>query len=223
MTGPGRRLPRITPWLAMAGALLGAGCATQQAPYDYAAFRAHHPASILVLPPRNSSPDVNATPSVLAQATLPLAESGYYVIPVAVAFETFKANGLTTPDDIHAVAPAKLREIFGADAALYLEVKRYGTIYAIVTSQTIVEVDGRLVDLQSGAELWSGKGVAASDEGGNSGGLAAMLVKAALNQILANLTDQSHRVAGIAVHRQLTAGRPNGLLFGPRSPRYQAP
>ena len=41
--------------------------------------------------------------------------------------ETFKYNGLTTPNDIAEVSPAKLREIFGADSALYMTVTRYGT------------------------------------------------------------------------------------------------
>ncbi len=40
------------------------------------------------------------------------------VIPVAVMEETFKQNGVTTAGDIHGrTSPAKLREIFGADAS----------------------------------------------------------------------------------------------------------
>ena len=60
------------------------GCATQPA-VDYSAFKASKPASVLVLPPMNESPEVQASDAVLAQLTMPLAESGYYVIPVAVA------------------------------------------------------------------------------------------------------------------------------------------
>jgi hypothetical protein len=63
---------------------------------------------------------------MLAQATLPLAESGYYVIPVSLASETFKQNGLANAADIH-VPVQKLRDIFGADAALYINVTDYGT------------------------------------------------------------------------------------------------
>ena len=65
-----------------------AGCAAPQRNVDYGAFRESKPASILVLPPLNTSVDVTATAAVLSQATLPLAESGYYVIPVAVMDET---------------------------------------------------------------------------------------------------------------------------------------
>ena len=43
-------------------------------------------------------------------------------MPVAMVAEAFKENGLTQPSDMHATSPAKLREIFGADAALYITV-----------------------------------------------------------------------------------------------------
>ncbi|HBX57746.1 MAG TPA: hypothetical protein DEH10_20550, partial [Pseudomonas sp.] len=101
------------------------GCATPT-PYDYTAFEQNKPNSILVLPPVNKSPDIKATYSMLSQVTYPLAEAGYYVLPVALVDETFKQNGLTNADEMHMAPPAKLREIFGADAALYIDVTRYG-------------------------------------------------------------------------------------------------
>ena len=123
-----------------------AGCAGPQRNVDYTAFRESKPASILVLPPLNTSVDVAASAAVLSQATLPLAESGYYVVPVAVMEETFRQNGLTTPDDIHAVPAARLREIFGADAALYMTVKEYGASYKVVSSDVTVSIDATLLD-----------------------------------------------------------------------------
>ena len=132
-----------------------AGCAGPQRNVDYTAFRESKPASILVLPPLNTSVDVAASAAVLSQATLPLAESGYYVVPVAVMEETFRQNGLTTPDDIHAVPAARLREIFGADAALYMTVKEYGASYKVVSSDVTVSIDATLLDLRSGAKLWT--------------------------------------------------------------------
>ena len=82
---------------AMLGAVAAAtalltGCAAP-VKTDYSAFRAAKPASILVLPPLNDSTDVNATFSMLAQSTYPLAESGYYVMPVTLVNETFHQNG----------------------------------------------------------------------------------------------------------------------------------
>ena len=68
--------------LGLTLALLG-GCVTQT-PYDYTAFKQSKPRSILVMPPVNSSPDVQAGYSMLSHVTLPLSEAGYYVLPVAV-------------------------------------------------------------------------------------------------------------------------------------------
>lgn len=207
---------------ALLAAILLGGCATPARNYDYSAFRESRPASILVLPPVNSSPDINATYSLLAQTTIPLAESGYYVFPVTLVDETFKQNGMTTPADIHQIPGNKLREIFGADAALYIDIKQYGTSYAVIASETRVTAEGRLVDLRSGKMLWSGSASASSNEGNNNsgGGLVGLLVKAVISQIVDSLSNRGHAIAGITSNRLLAAGRPNGILYGPRSPMY---
>ena len=201
--------------------LLLGGCATR-ANYDYSAFKESRPGSILVLPPLNSSPDVNATYSMLSQATFPLAESGYYVFPVTLVDETFKQNGMTTPADIHQIQPTKLREIFGADAALYINVRQYGSTYTVIMSETRVTAEGRLVDLRTGKTLWAGSATASSAEqqSNSGGGLVGLLVKAVITQIIESLSDKGHPIAGITSFRLLAAGRPNGLLYGPRSPMY---
>ena len=197
-------------------ALLGA-CATP-VPFDYTAFKQDRPASMLVLPPVNDSKDIKATIGVMANTILPLAEAGYYVMPVSLVDETFKQNGLTTPTDIHEVSAAKLREIFGADAAVYIRVKQYGTTYMIIGSETRVTVEGKIVDLRSGREIWSGSATASSQESdtSNQGGLVGLLVKAVVTQILGTVTDASFNYAAITNQRLLGAPRKNGLLFGPR-------
>ncbi|AJY12446.1 DUF799 domain-containing protein [Burkholderia dolosa] len=202
-------------------ALLSA-CAQPVKRPNYTAFKKSQPRSILVLPPINETSDVAATYGMLSQMTLPLAESGYYVVPVAVMDETFKQNGLTNPTEIQQTSPAKLREIFGADAALYSKVSQYGTVYRVLASATVVSASAKLVDLRTGDVLWQGRASASSDEGGNNGGggLIGMLVTAAVKQIANTLMDQSHNVAGVTSGRLLSAGPPNGLLYGPHSPKY---
>lgn len=201
-------------------AVLLTGCAVPQQQVDYAAFRESRPASILILPPLNESLEVQASNAVLAQATLPLAESGYYVIPVAVMAETFRQNGLTTPADIQNVSATKLHDIFGADAALYMTVKNYGSSYAVFASTTHVSIDAELIDLRSGTKLWTGHKELAQSSG-SGGGLVGMLVNAVVSQIVNNLTDQSYPVAGMTNMVLLSAGQPGGVLYGPRSPKYE--
>jgi len=199
------------------------GCTSTQS-YDYSAFRQSRPRSILVLPPLNHSPDIQATYSLLSQVTLPLAESGYYVLPVTLVDETFRQNGLANPGEMHAVEPAKLRKIFGADAVLYLKVTAYGTTYKVLISDTRVSVEARLLDLRTGQLLWEGSATASSSEqqGDAGGSVVGMLLQAVIYQVADTLTEKSHQIAGIASQRLLSAGRPNGLLYGPRSPHYNS-
>jgi hypothetical protein len=151
-----------------------------------------------------------------------LAESGYYVLPVTLVDETFRQNGIDSPTDIQQLPLAKLREIFGADAALYVNIKQYGTTYAVIVSETRVTAEAKLVDLRTGKTLWTGSATASSNEGNNNsgGGLVGLLVQAVISQIVDSLSNRGHAIAGITSQRLLAAGRPNGILFGPRSPYY---
>lgn len=200
--------------------VLATGCATK-APYDYSAFKESRPKSIVVLPPINKSPEVPATYSVLSYATRPLAEAGYYVMPVTLVAEAFKENGMTEPTDMHATSAEKLRQIFGADAALYITISKYGTVYQVVNSESLVAAQAKLVDLKTGKTLWTGAAQASSIENdSSSGSIAALLITAIIKQVVASTFDESHQIAGVATARLLDP-RPNGgLLYGPRSPNY---
>lgn len=216
---------RIASLAAVVAVALLSGCATKAPPYDYSAFQKAKPATLLVMPPINESPDVKATPGVWAHATRPLAEAGYYVLPITLVDETFKQNGVTSANDAQDISYQKLRDFFGADAAVYIRVKKYGTSYAVLASETRVEVDARIVDLRSGALLWEGKAVATSAEQSQQqqGGLVGLLVAAVVKQIIGTATDAAFNYAGIADVRLLGAPRYNGILPGPRSSLYGQP
>ncbi|MCX7238897.1 MAG: DUF799 domain-containing protein [Burkholderiales bacterium] len=217
---------KITSYLkavaAVTSIFLITGCATK-APYDYSAYKESRPKSILVLPPLNNTPEVQASFSVLSYVTRPLAEAGYYVMPVTMVAEAFKENGMTQPAEMHSTSAEKLRQIFGADAVLYMTVKNYGTVFQVVNSASVVTAEAKLVDLRTGKQLWTGAATASSTEGENNqnaGGLVGLLVAAVVKQIVASSTDQSHRIAAITTTRLLSAGQPRGILYGPRSPNY---
>ncbi len=209
---------------ALALLMLG-GCATKAPAYDYAAFQRAKPASLLILPPVNESPEIKATSGTWAHATRPLAEAGYYVLPVTLVDETFRQNGMTGANEIHDIPHQKLRDVFGADAAVYMRIKKYGTTYAVIQSDTRVEVEGRIIDLRTGALLWQGSAYASSAEQQqqSSGGLVGLLVVALVNQIVGTATDAAFNYAGVANQRMLGAPRYNGVLPGPRSPLYGQP
>ena len=91
-------------------------------------------------------------------------------MPVALVDETFKQNGLNNAVEISQVPAAKLRSIFGADAALYVKVTDYGTQYRVLSSATIVTATASLVDLKTGTTLWTGSASASSEEGQSNNG-----------------------------------------------------
>ncbi|MEJ6474475.1 DUF799 domain-containing protein [Pseudoalteromonas piscicida] len=216
---------QITFTLLLSALTLITGCVSAPKGHDYSAFRAADPHSIIVLPPINNTPEVIAPYSLMSQIYHPIAESGYYVFPAAVVEQTFKNNGLTVASDTHAVPVAKLREIFGADAALYITIEEYGTSYVVVSSETVVTAAATLVDLKSGTVLWQDKATASSAEtrGNSGGGLVGMLVEAAINQVLESVTDKGFDIAAITSNRLLSSNIHNGLLHGPRSPKYGQP
>lgn len=215
-------MPKLFKILAVLSLLILGACAQPQ-PYDYTNFNQSNPKSIVVLPPTNHSPDVLAMDSVLAQVSYPLAENGYYVFPVAVVKETFIQNGLSEPDEIHKVSLAKLKEIFGADAVLYMDITDYGTTYVIVGSDTRVTASARLVDMNNGKLLWNGSATASSTESGGVGGHPlAILLHALVTQIIVTSTNQAHSFAATTMYRLVGADMMNGIPAGPRSPHYQA-
>lgn len=219
-----RRSVRLVPVAATIAAIQG--CATpQRAPFDYAAFIEARPVSMLVLPPLNDSPEVKATAGVWSQVTRPLAEAGYYVLPVTLVDTMLRENGVQTAADAQQIPLPRLREVFGADAALYLKVRQYGTSYAVLTSETRVAVEARLLDLRSGRQLWAGQAAASSAEQSNQavGGLVGLLAHALIKQVVETATDAGYDYAAIANARLLAVPRREGILAGPRSPLYGQP
>jgi len=188
----------------------------------YAAFRSSSPRSILVMPPVNQSPDINGSAVFLATSTWPLAEAGYYVIPVSLSSRMFIENGITVAEDAHAIEPSRLREIFGADSALYITITHYGVRYIGIDSIVEAAASARLIDLGSGIELWSDR--IALSESSNSGNknenFLELIINAALNQVINTLSDRAYEVGKKANYQLLSAGREKGLLYGPYHPKY---
>jgi len=191
-----------------------AGCQTLP-PKDYTEYRKARPGSILVLPPINATTDVGATYSLYTTITRPIAELGYYVYPIVLVDQYMKENGLTMPPDMQQVPYAKLREVFGADAALYVTVDEYGSKYQVIASNTIVRAHAKLVDLRTGTELW--QGAATAQAAGQSG-----LIEALVTQVMNKLTDQAHLVAAMASIILVSPQGPpgQGMLKGPHHPEY---
>jgi hypothetical protein len=205
-------------------------CACHSAPAQKTlySFRENRPRSILVMPPINQSIDIRAPAVFLATSSVPLAESGYYVIPVALSQEMFRQNGIHTGEAAHVIEHGRLREIFGADAALYITITRFGVSYQIFRSVVHASASARLVDLRTGQELWSGQTHVESNPGnfvdvssGNVGQqLIIMIIGAAIEQVINVILDPSYDIGREANHLLLSARNRNSILFGPYHPKF---
>lgn len=201
-------------WVLLA-ALALSGCAPKVVSYDYTAYQAHPPVSILVLPPVNHSVDVRARDAYLSTVTRPLAEEGYYVFPVWLVDHYLRANGETDGTQIQAIPLSKLKSVFHPDAVLYTTIDHWGQKYNVVQSDTVVGLSCRLVDTSTGTLLWNGKinYVKSSDQGGSSSPLA-MLISAALTQIFSSASIQG-RLATSEANILLFDNPNTGLPYGP--------
>ena len=202
-------------------AIFFTGCSVKEPdPYDYTAFLQKKPHSILVLMPTNDSTDVAGSAAVLANAVAPLSEAGYYVFPVALVNETFKQNGITEPNEIAAVPLNKLDKIFQADSVLYINIKEYGTSYAVISSSTRVVLEAKLVDIKNGATLWNGTATAIEDSSSGQSSLLGMLVSAVISQVANTISDRSYDLAAMADAYLFSRNCHNCILYGPYSPHY---
>ncbi|NUE67329.1 GNA1162 family protein [Snodgrassella sp. ESL0253] len=194
-------------------------------PRDYSKFQQSNPHSILVMLPTNSSVDVKAPYAVMAQTTQPLAESGYYVFPVALVHETFKDNGLNDGAEIQAADLKKIRQVYNPDAILYLNVEDYGTKYKVISSVTTVTVNAKLVDAKDGSVIWTGRKNITVDSSNNSNnnGLFSLMVNAVITQISDKVSDRAYKIAGVVDTDLLSAQERDGILYGPYSPKYKKP
>ena len=125
---------------------------------------------------------------------------------------------------MHQAPLPKLREIFGADAGLFITITKYGATYMVFDSQVVVAATAKLVDLRDGQVLWQGSVVAsdAANQNNSGGGVVGMLVNAVVRQIVASTKeDAGYPIAKMASRQLLTAHPPNGLLYGPRSPFFE--
>ena len=197
------------------------GCTTPPAKDD-SLFRQHRPLSILVLPPVNNSVEVNAPYTYLSTISKPLAEKGYYVFPVALIDQFLKENGLPTPDEMHTISLEKIRQHIGADAVLYVTISDWGQKFQIVSSKAVVRAEARLVDTQTGTQLWSGNIYGSHDQSNNhGGGLLGAVVGAVVEQVAGSLVDHTPEVARTANHQAIYnshRGLPDGPYRDPPEP-----
>lgn len=132
---------------------LATGCVTPPKK-DYTAFRAADPHSILVIPVVNNTINVEAPALFLSTLPIPVAERGYYVFPVNMVKRVLENEGLADPNLVHTADTARLCNLFGADAVLYVSIEAWTARYMVINTEVIVEFDYVMKDAKSGDTIW---------------------------------------------------------------------
>ncbi|MCR4942261.1 MAG: DUF799 domain-containing protein [Campylobacter sp.] len=205
---------------------LFSGC-VKQPTYDYTAHLSENPRSILLLLPQNDSPEVKGAAAVLAHSVAPLSEAGYYIFSPALSYEVFRQNGVAEAHDIHQLPINKLKNIFGCDAVLYINISKFGSNYQLVNSQTAVIFDAKLVSANTGNTLWEQNGsgyVENSNNNGGGGGLMGLLVNivsAAVSQVANDVGERAFDITPYATANAFRQDCSTCLLRGQRSPKFR--
>lgn len=191
-------------------ACLLAGCAPK---LDLAAFYAHQPRSIVVVPVVNETTEVSAPSVFITTVTAPLAERGYYVFPVYLTDLILRDLGLPEAGYIHLLPPERFFEVFGADAVLLITIKDWSTKYLVLVSSVDVDMEYVLKDTRTGTVLWKARKRVAQSSGGQDP--ISMLVSAAVNALFTDYLPLA-RQANVQVFLP-----PTGLPAGPYHPEYK--
>ena len=204
-------------WFFIIGAILLVlqGCVTPP-DYHYAQFFENHPRSILVLPPFNKTTAVDAPILFNTTVSVPFAGRGYYIFPVFLTSDILQDLGLSNEGLIAEVSPQRFKEVFGADAVLFVTINSWATTYLLLASTVTVQANYKLVDTATGEILWERTETVAQGSGGGQQGLIGMLVSAAVH---AMVTD--YRPLARQTNNQVVSKTNAGLPAGPYHPDYK--
>ncbi len=152
----------------------------------------YHPVSILVLPPINETTAADAKEYYSTTIAEPLTYSGYYIYPLEVTSDILKGEGIYDAELLLDMPPQKFKEVFGADAVLYIKILKWDTSYYVIGGNVTVSVDFLLRSTETGEDLWKYDGIIVVDTSGDSGGapgLAGLLINVITTAIKTATTD----------------------------------
>lgn len=186
--------------------------------YNYTAYRAANPKSILILPALNNSPNVNAPDYYLSTVSKPVSERGYYVFPVNMVKSMLEQDGLGDPALLYEAETPRLDRLFDCDAVLYLAINRWDSQYYVLGTTTNVAFSYEIRSCDTGDVLWARESSLsytpnASASGNPIADVIAMAVVAAIEKGDPNYMPLARQVNAIAVSE---AGK--GLPAGPYLP-----
>jgi len=175
------------------------------------------PLTLLVVPAINKTTSADASDYLNVTVTQPLANAGYYVLPMPIVSEIFKNEGIVDGEQVTDVKPQLFKETFGADAVLFLTISQWDKIYLVLAGNVEVGLDYKMLSTKTGDVLWSYSGTVIVNTSGNSssGNPLADLIA---NTIITAMSTAATRYVDVAsmVHAQVLLTLPKGD-YNPKS------
>lgn len=196
------------------------GCAPKFRGYDYTAFHAEKPRSILVVPILNESVELYASDMLVTSVSVPLGERGYYVFPVMLIEALLQDLGLPEAGLIHQMPPQKFYEHFGCDAVLFITIKEWSSKYIILQNTRHIKARYLLVNAHSGNVLWDHTQEQSLGSGDGGGGLLGMIVSAVIDKVVAETFDSAYRDIARITNYTSFIQTGFGLPAGPYHQKY---
>lgn len=168
----------------------------------------------MVVPVSNQTTAVDAPVVFDTTITRPLAERGYYVFPVFLTNDVLNDMGLSDEGVLAEIPPQRFKDIFGADAVLYVTIQDWVTTYVVINASVKVTVKYKLVDTSTGEVLWERTQTARQGSGGS--GLIEMAINAAITAATVDYRPLATQANIMAVYQQ-----GYGVPAGPYHPDYQ--
>ena len=168
-----------------------------------------HPLSIVVMPPINTTTNVDAKEYFYTTLSRTLCERGYYVVSPFLAMEMFKTESAYDAENFISAPLDQFREVLGADAALFTNITEWKK--SAIGAKVVVTVEYILRSTITNEIIFQRKGTITYDTSVNSGagGLAGALINIAASALATAATDYVPvaRACNEAVLSDIPAGK----------------
>lgn len=178
---------------------------------------AEDPLTILVLPPVNLSTAADAPDLYSTTILQPLAEAGFYVLPVQPVHQLLYEQGIEDVGAVEDLPLAAFKQFFGAEAVLYVIINKWDTAYFVIGGSVTVALEFHLISTETALPLWDYSGTIKVDTSGDNqgGGLAGLLVQMAETAIKTASTDY------VPIARDVNFQCLQAIPAGPYHPQHQ--
>jgi hypothetical protein len=189
-------------------ALLISGCASTYVTKQdaYPKMYENKPVSILVVPAVNRSTAADAPDLYSTTIAQPLSEAGYYVMPLPITNMVLQQEGVVDGAQLREINANKFRQMFDADAVLFVTINQWDTNYYVTGGNVTVGAEFELVSTDGEEVLWNYNSVIVHNTSGNSGNLIADIISTAIATALTDYVPVA-RIVNATVMTTIPVGK----------------